>query len=174
MQLHPTSFVDPKDPLNPTKILGPEALRGSGGILISHEGMRFVNELDLRSKVSAAILEHCQPFRCADGQVGNTYAWCVLNAEAQKKFGLPSLKFYKDAKGLFESAKDWPTLARDVIGCDPEALRATIDQYARASALGVDSYGKNVFPALFSWTEDKDLVAARVTPAIHYTMGTCG
>eukprot|EP00624_Nannochloropsis_granulata_P002102 evm.model.NODE_20417_length_10763_cov_21.298616.2 len=68
VQLHPTSFVDPKDPLNPTKILGPEALRGSGGILVNHEGQRFVNELDLRSVVSNAILKQCKPFICKDGQ----------------------------------------------------------------------------------------------------------
>jgi len=158
--------------MNPTKILGPEALRGSGGILINHEGRRFVNELDLRSVVSAAILKHGEPYRCADGQLGNTYAWCVLNQEAQAKFGLPSLKFYKDTKGLFEEAADFETLARDVIGCDPAVLRESIEAYAKAAALGVDtSTQKNVFPALFSWEEDKGLVAARVTPAIHYTMG---
>jgi len=171
VQLHPTSFVDPKDPLNPTKILGPEALRGSGGILVNHEGQRFVNELDLRSVVSGAILKQCKPFICKDGQVGNTYAWCLLNQEAQKKFGLSSLRFYKDARGLFEGAKDFPTLAKEVIGCDPEALKATLEEYAQAAAIGVDvKTRKNAFPCLFAWT-DTDLVAARVTPSIHYTMG---
>jgi succinate dehydrogenase/fumarate reductase flavoprotein subunit len=46
-----------QDPLNPTKVLGPEALRGSGGILVNQKGQRFVNELDLRSVVAAAILK---------------------------------------------------------------------------------------------------------------------
>lgn len=171
VQLHPTSFLDPKDPMNPTKILGPEALRGSGGILVNHEGARFVNELDLRSTVSKAILQHCLPYRCADGQTGNTFAWCILNKEAQTKFGLPSLKFYKDAKGLFESAPDLPTLARNVIGCDPAVLKQAIEQYATAARLGIDTATqKNAFPVVFSWA-DTELVAARVTPAIHYTMG---
>jgi ferredoxin-NADP reductase len=171
VQLHPTSFIDPKDPLNPTKILGPEALRGSGGILVNQAGVRFVNELDLRSVVSAAIMGHCQKYRCQDGQAGNHFAWCILNAEAQRKFGLPSLKFYQHTKGLFEAAPDFPSLARDVIGCDPAALRATIEAYGKAAALGMDTAThKNTFPALFAW-DDKDLVAARVTPAIHYTMG---
>lgn len=53
-------------------------------------------------------------------------------AQAQKKFGLPSLKFYKDNLGLFESAPDFTSLARDVIGCDPKELRATIDEYELA------------------------------------------
>lgn len=39
VQLHPTSFIDPKDPHNPTKYLGPEALRGSGGLLINQVGI---------------------------------------------------------------------------------------------------------------------------------------
>lgn len=171
VQLHPTSFLDPEDPTNPTKILGPEALRGSGGILVNHEGRRFVNELDLRSVVSAAILKHCQPFRGPDGRPGSTFAWCILNEEAQAKFGLPSLKFYKDAKGLFEYAADFPSLARDIIGCDPATLRQSIEQYARSAALGLDTATqKNAFPVLFGW-EDQNLVLARVTPAIHYSMG---
>jgi len=31
VQIHPTGFVDPKDPSNPTKFLAPEALRAVGG-----------------------------------------------------------------------------------------------------------------------------------------------
>lgn len=171
VQLHPTSFVDPKDPVNPTKILGPEALRGSGGILINQEGRRFVNELDLRSVVSNAILTQCKPYVGAEGQVGNIYAWCVLNKEAQQKFGFAALRFYKDARGLFEAAKDFPTLAKDVIGCEPAALKATIEEYAQSAAIGVClKTRKNAFPVPIAWT-DTDLVAARVTPSIHYTMG---
>lgn len=50
-------------------------------------------------------------------------------------------------------------------------LRASIDAYSAACAQQIDlSTKKNVFPAEFSWA-DKDLVAARVTPSIHYTMG---
>ncbi|CAJ1036080.1 FAD binding domain/Oxidoreductase FAD-binding domain, partial [Leishmania utingensis] len=52
VQLHPTGLLDPKDPSNRTKYLGPEALRGSGGVLLNKNGERFVNELDLRSVVS--------------------------------------------------------------------------------------------------------------------------
>lgn len=35
VQLHPTGFIDPNDPSNSTKYLAPEALRGSGGVLIN-------------------------------------------------------------------------------------------------------------------------------------------
>jgi len=48
VQIHPTGFVDPFDAYNQVKFLGPEALRGSGGILLNSDGKRFCNELGLR------------------------------------------------------------------------------------------------------------------------------
>lgn len=40
IQIHPTGFVDPKDPDNPSKFLAAEVLRGVGGILLSPQGHR--------------------------------------------------------------------------------------------------------------------------------------
>lgn len=40
IQVHPTGFVDPKDPDNPNKFLCAEVLRGVGGILLSPQGQR--------------------------------------------------------------------------------------------------------------------------------------
>ena len=40
IQVHPTGFVDPKDPDNPNKFLCAEVLRGVGGILVSPQGKR--------------------------------------------------------------------------------------------------------------------------------------
>ena len=48
VQVHPTGFVDPKDPSAKTKFLAAEALRGVGGILIDKDGARFVDELERR------------------------------------------------------------------------------------------------------------------------------
>lgn len=42
VQIHPTGFVDPKDPSNPHKFLAAEILRGVGGILLDHNGRRYV------------------------------------------------------------------------------------------------------------------------------------
>ena len=42
VQLHPTGWVDPKDPSNPNKILAAELMRGVGGILINDQGQRYV------------------------------------------------------------------------------------------------------------------------------------
>lgn len=65
-------------------------------------------------------------------------ARCRVLPQAQKKFGLPSLKFYKDKLGLFEAAPDFPSLARDVIKCDPKALKAAIDDYEIAIDRQID------------------------------------
>ena len=43
VQVHPTGWVDPKDPLNPGKILAGELMRGVGGILINQHGKRCVS-----------------------------------------------------------------------------------------------------------------------------------
>lgn len=40
IQVHPTGFVDPKDPDNPNKFLCAEVLRGVGGLLLNQEGKR--------------------------------------------------------------------------------------------------------------------------------------
>ena len=40
IQVHPTGFVDPKDPDNPSKFLAAEVLRGVGGILLTPQGTR--------------------------------------------------------------------------------------------------------------------------------------
>ena len=55
IQIHPTGLVDPQQPNAISKILGPEALRGTGGILILKNGKRFVNELARRGHVTSVI-----------------------------------------------------------------------------------------------------------------------
>ncbi|CAK5282195.1 unnamed protein product [Mycena citricolor] len=55
VQVHPTGFVDPKDPGARTKFLAAEALRGAGGLLIDKDGRRFVDEMEKRDVVTAAM-----------------------------------------------------------------------------------------------------------------------
>lgn len=170
VQLHPTGFLDPNDPMNPTKYLAPEAIRGSGGILVNSEGKRFVNELDLRSVVAAAIQEKCSAYETADGVKGPPFAWCILSEEAQQLFGPSVLSFYKDTLGLFEECQDITAIAK-LIGCDAKKLEETIQQYEDAASAGTCKLThKSVFPSPIT-TQSKALVVARVTPSIHYTMG---
>ncbi|CAE8609146.1 unnamed protein product [Polarella glacialis] len=170
VQLHPTAFIDPKDPGNHTKYLGPEALRGSGGILLDQKGRRFVNELDLRSVVSNKILENCDNYIMPDGAEYRPWAWCLLNEEAQEKFGKPMLSFYKDQVGLFEAVEGIKGVA-EKIGCDEATIIETLKEYAAAVETKICSKtGKVVFPSKIS-ENDTDFILARITPCIHYCMG---
>ena len=169
VQLHPTGFIDPKDPSNPTKFLAPEAIRGSGGILVNSQGERFVNELDLRSVVAAAIQKNCSNYK-SDEYEGPPFAWCILSEPAQELFGQPVLSFYKGKLGLFEDCEDVKAVAA-LIGCKEEVLIKTFEEYSEATTLGTcKRTHKDVFPSVLT-PESKGLIVARVTPSIHYTMG---
>eukprot|EP00759_Apiculatamorpha_spiralis_P017222 PhF_6_TR23304/c1_g1_i1/m.32886 len=165
IQLHPTGFIDPKDPTNNTKFLGPEALRGSGGILVNTKGKRFVNELDLRSKVSAAIHAQGDMYPSSACQ----FAYCILNQAAIKKFGPGQVGFYKDKLGLFQDAKDVKELAK-LIGCDEGALYTTLEEYEASCKSGYcTATTKRVFPSVLGPVGP--FIVAAVTPSIHYCMG---
>ena len=43
VQVHPTGWVDPLDPDNPSKTLAAELMRGVGGIIINKDGKRYVS-----------------------------------------------------------------------------------------------------------------------------------
>lgn len=55
IQVHPTGLVDPNAADSPSKILGPETLRGTGGILVLKNGKRFVDELARRGHITQEI-----------------------------------------------------------------------------------------------------------------------
>jgi succinate dehydrogenase/fumarate reductase flavoprotein subunit len=94
VQVHPTGFVDPSDPLNPTKILAAEALRGCGGILVNSSGQRFVNELGLRNEITRSIFDNCQKLKISDGAEGPVVAYMLLNEESVKRFHEGAFGFY--------------------------------------------------------------------------------
>jgi flavocytochrome c len=163
VQLHPTGFIDPKDPCNQTKILAPEAIRGSGGILVNSDGRRFVNELDLRSVVTNAIISNCGRYK-DDNYEGPPFAWCILSKASQEIFGQSTIKFYKDKMGLFELCKDVSEIS-NLIGCEEAVLRQTLQDYAHAIQVGnCQLTQKNIFPAEIS-ENSTDLIVARVTPS---------
>ena len=170
VQLHPTGLLNPKDPNAKTVFLGPEALRGSGGILLNKKGERFVNELDLRSVVSQAIIAQDNVF---PGSESRRYAFCVMNEAAAVTFGRASLNFYWKKMGLFLEAADVASLA-DLIGCSVETLNNTLNEYEKLSADGQHPCpltGKKVFPNVLG--AKGPFYVAYVTPSIHYTMGGC-
>ena len=109
VQVHPTGFVDPKDPDNQTKFLAPEALRGCGGILLNQKGNRFVDELDLRDAVTEAIFKYGDGEKTHEddeskgtdsehlprphGARPGTKAFLIMTEEGRDKFG-PGFFFY--------------------------------------------------------------------------------
>ncbi|KAJ1804575.1 hypothetical protein LPJ77_004694 [Coemansia sp. RSA 2523] len=176
VQVHPTGFVAAADPANPTKFLAAEALRGEGGILLDAQGARFVDELDTRDRVTAAIFHHCAtPDTCArhnsttSGQGPSAAAFLVLPQAAADRFGLGSLGFYAKM-GLVSRADGVDDLAA-ALRVDAKVLRKTLDAYdtARSTSGQSDAYGKSVFPEAVAAAEA--YFWGVVTPVIHYCMG---
>lgn len=101
VQVHPSGFIDPAHPSTPSKILAPEALRGSGGILLNEKGQRFANELGPRDYLSQKIRNSCEPHETIldSGKAQHT-AYLVLNQDAVNAFGPDAIKFYM-TKSLF-------------------------------------------------------------------------
>ncbi|RNF05181.1 NADH-dependent fumarate reductase-like protein [Trypanosoma rangeli] len=169
VQLHPTGLIDPKDPANTTKYLGPEALRGSGGVLLNKRGERFINELELRSVVSNAIIGQDDEY---PGSNGSKFAFCVLNNAAAKLFGVNALKFYADTLGVFQRVEDVEMLAQ-LIGCDFQTLYKTLEEYESSCKAKTvcPLTGRFVYPCVVG--PQGPFYVAFVTPSIHYTMGGC-
>eukprot|EP01083_Nonionella_stella_P143926 448294_1 len=160
IQIHPTGFVDPKEPEAKTKILAPEALRGTGGILINSKGQRFVNELDLRATIVQQMQMENAPFRL------------LMNDAVREEFG-KNMNFYINVKGLVKAYENVEALSKD-IEVDVNVLSATIKQYVEDAKNGKDAFGKQVFPNGDSYDVMDTIYAAQITPVIHYTMGGLG
>ncbi|KAL1756718.1 FAD binding domain-containing protein [Schizophyllum commune] len=156
VQVHPTGFVDPKDPGAKTKFLAAEALRGVGGLLIDKNGARFVNELDRRDAVTAAMQKAEAPIRL----LLNPQAAAALEAHC---------KFYQ-SKGLMKRYENAAELAQDT-GLPLSALEATFKSHqAYADGREKDPFGKGNFDNA-TYTLDEPLLVAQMTPVVHYTMG---
>ncbi|KAG5181287.1 FAD binding domain-containing protein [Tribonema minus] len=179
IQVHPTGLVDPKDPANLTKFLGPETMRGEGGILVDGTGRRFVNELATRAVVTAAIFKHgalpqvevdaAAMAPAADTKSLPTVAYLLMNSAVADAFGRGMLGFYR-GKGLVREARD-AAAAAALIGADAAVLSQTLTDYARAARAGApDQFSKTAFPVQ-DFDPTAPLFVAIVTPAIHYTMG---
>lgn len=156
VQVHPTGFVDPKEPAQPVKFLAAEALRGEGGILL-HRGQRFVNELETRENVAAAIM------RLPPGPEERQWDVQLLLDPGACAAAKSHVDFYV-FKGLLRRVK--------VSELD-ETTQKAVDEYAAAVAKGEDSLGRKAFG---NWTlrpgdRDAEVCIGRVTPVTHFTMG---
>lgn len=147
IQIHPT--VDPV-----THTLYTEGVRGNGAILVNSDGKRFVNELETRDVVSAAILE--QP---------NAYAYMIFDEDVRKS--LSAIEKYVSA-GLVIEADTIKGLA-EKIDVDAKTLEKTMKTYAAYQKAGSDKeFGRADMPLPLT---KKKFYAVKCSPAIHHTMG---
>lgn len=172
VQIHPTGWVDPKDPKNPTKILAAELMRGVGGMLINDDGKRFCNELGTRAYVTDKMLQHNTKF-------AKTGKWdikdevptfnLVLSSSAAAD-GKKHVDLYTH-KGLLTKVEGLDALASKM-KVDKSTLQSTLLSYQKSAQAGKDEFGKVSFrgaPAQDLSTEI--FYVGKVTPVLHYCMG---
>lgn len=147
VQTHPT--VNPE-----TQTMYTEGVRGNGAILVNKEGKRFVNELETRDVVSAAILEQ------TDGE-------CYMVFDQAVRDSLSAIESYVKA-GIVTEAET-PEELGEAVGIDGAALAETLSIYAGYQESGSDAdFGRESMEVPL--TEPK-YYAALCAPAIHHTMG---
>ncbi|KAJ2887947.1 Osmotic growth protein 1 [Coemansia asiatica] len=180
VQVHPTGFVSQADPSARTKFLAAEALRGGGALLLNGRGERFVNELDTRDNVTAAINAACSSnetrsaYPDTDDMVGaaGAAAFLVLSQAAADAFGHGALGFYEKMH-LIHRVGGLSQLAA-ALRVPLATLRKTLSAHDDARSSGsADAFGKQVFPQPALNADDQNGLYfwAVVTPSIHYTMG---
>lgn len=162
VQIHPTSFIDPADASNPVKFLAAELLRGEGGVLL-HEGKRFVNEMETRKRVTAAIT--ALPVASSEGAT-SPKQWNIDLVLDEGVFANASshIGFYV-YKGL---------MRKTTLGELGPAALATVQAYADAvKGETADAYGRTYFGhwELLEPRVESVVYVGRITPAIHFTMG---
>ena len=147
IQTHPTVNPD-------TQTMYTEGVRGNGAILVNKEGRRFVDELETRDVVSAAILEQ------TDGQ-------CYLVFDQAVRESLAAIESYIKA-GIVTEA-DTPEALGEAIGIDGAALAETLKTYAGYQAAGKDEEFER--DSMELPLDQPKYYAALCAPAIHHTMG---
>lgn len=150
VQVHPTVQQD-----TPHAYLIGEAVRGEGAILVNNAGQRFVNELDTRKNVTAAI-----------DNLGGTGAYLIFDREIRNR--VKAIEFY-DHVGLVETGQDIAELAQK-INVDPANLQATVTAWDSAVSTKNDSeFGRST--GMERNISDAPFYAIHIAPAVHYTMG---
>ncbi|KAK3391498.1 FAD binding domain-containing protein [Sordaria brevicollis] len=166
VQIHPTGFVDPANPLVSVKFLAAEMLRGEGGILL-HNGKRFVNELETRERVSNTIMAlpgdgvEDSPLRQWDIQL-------LLDPGAAEA-AAGHMGFYL-WKGLMKKLKvsDLDATTKETLKDHASIVKGEKEDPFRRKAFGHWKLGVNSDGTI---DEDAEVCVGRVTPIVHFTMG---
>ena len=147
IQTHPTVEIH-------KTVLITEAVRGNGAILVNRDGRRFVNEMDMRDDVYAAILHQSEQS-----------VFLVFDDGVRKS--LASIETYFD-QGLVTEAASTIGLASK-IGISGDTFSNTISAYNDFQKTGEDKdFSRTSMPLPLS---KSPYYAIEVKPAIHHTMG---
>lgn len=149
IQTHPTVVAG-------TGIMITEAVRGNGAILVSRTGKRFVNEMQTRDLVSAAIL--AQPKKTA-----------FLVFDQSVRDSLKAIEGYAK-KNLLTQADSIDELA-DKLGIDKVEFNNTIRKYTSYVESKTDEEFKRNAASMERTLSKAPYYAIECGPAIHHTMG---
>ena len=172
VQVHPTGWVDPKDPENTSKTLAAELMRGVGGILMNKKGQRFCNELGTRAYVTERMLSHDKKFaetgKWDVSSAVQTFSLVLSSSAAEDAKKHVDLYSHKGLLTRFEGVQalsDWMKLPKNTVV-------KSLKEYQADAAKGIDKYGKKTFRGVPAKDLEKEVFyAGTVTPVLHYCMG---
>ena len=149
IQIHPTAEKT-------NHILITEAVRGNGAILLNRNGTRFVNEMETRDVVSAAILQ--QP---------SSEALLIFDQSVRQS--LSAIETYAQQHILMVDST-WEGLAI-LTGLPAETLKENVQRYNTMQRNGIDEdFGRTANEMVVA-LETAPFYAVRVAPAVHHTLG---
>lgn len=161
IQLHPTGFVDPKDPNASTKVLCAELMRGAGGLLVDGVGNRFCDELGTRAYVVGRMLNHSVK------EERSTF-YIVLGDQVASSIKR-HVALYSH-KGLLQEYSNVSALAAG-LNMNESSLQSTLMRYNQhSSSQTPDAFGKTLYKNTPVHAE-RPFYVGQVVPVIHYTMG---
>ncbi|THE09401.1 flavocytochrome c [Enterococcus hirae] len=148
IQIHPTVQQD-------EGVLIGEVVRGEGAILVNQAGERFVNEMNTRDKVSAAITA-----------LPEKSAYLIFDQGVRDR--ATAIEFY-DEKGYVTAGESIEELA-EKIQLPSETLAKTVTTWNEEVANKEDTaFGRTT--AMDNDLSKPKYYAIKIAPGIHYTMG---
>ncbi|KRL66365.1 flavocytochrome c [Companilactobacillus versmoldensis] len=149
VQVHPTVQQDTDHPY----LIG-EAVRGEGAILVNKAGKRFVNELDTRKNVTAAI-----------DDLNEHGAYLIFDQGIRDR--VKAIEFY-DHIGLVSTGETLEKLAAE-IKLHPKALEKTVSDWNSAIETGDKEFKRTT--GMDRGITTGPFFSIHIAPAVHYTMG---
>ncbi|MCX8596467.1 MULTISPECIES: flavocytochrome c [unclassified Gilliamella] len=148
IQIHPTVEQT-------TSYLISESIRGGGAILVSQKGLRFVNELDTRDKVSAEIIK-----------LPEHYAYILFDQQVRNENKAVEEYVSHDLVVQADTIKD----LADKLSIDSNTLSRTVERYNQfAETKRDEDFGRTT--GMRHPINKGPFYAIKIAPGVHHTMG---